>query len=88
MVVLPQEFVKTRYPGYFWNTKDKQLYSIKVTGVLKPIKFSKGGFFNGCTIEPGYRVSVDGVRRTLPLYYLNTLKPVQEHQVVEVAGQK
>jgi hypothetical protein len=32
MVVMPDEFVATRYPGYFWNTDDQKLYSIKVTG--------------------------------------------------------
>ena len=73
MVVMPVEFVATKYPGYFWNTKTKQLYSVKVTGILTPIKFSKGGQFGWRNILPGYRVSVKGVRRLLRLEYLNSL---------------
>ena len=29
------------FPGYFWNLKEKKLYSIKVGGTLKAIKESK-----------------------------------------------
>ena len=84
MVVLPKEFVATRYPGYFWNTTTKQLFSIKVTGELKPLAFCKGGTFNGHIVKPGYRVSHKGEKRTFPMEYLNTLKPVAEHQVIGV----
>ena len=40
MVTLPDNFTMTKYPGYFWNVLDKKLYSIKVTGELKPLVFS------------------------------------------------
>jgi len=46
MVTLPKEFVATRYPGYFFNTKDDQLYSMKIDGVLKPLRFYKPNRFN------------------------------------------
>lgn len=76
MVVLPAEFVATRLPGYFWNTVEQKLYSIKVTGELKPMTFSKGFVGYSCHVEPGYRVSHKGVRRTMTLNYLKTLAPV------------
>lgn len=86
MVVLPPEFVATRYPGYFWNTSDKKLYSIKVTGELRPLKYSKGGTFYGHTVMPGYHISHNGMRRTLPLNYLMPLKPTPKQQVIKIAA--
>jgi hypothetical protein len=76
MVVLPREYVATKYPGYFWNTDNQKLYSIKVTGELKQIAYHKGGYFYGHKVEPGYRVSHQGNRRTYTLDYLHGLKPV------------
>lgn len=84
MVVLPKNFVMTRYPGYFWNVVEKKLYSIKGSGELKPIKFNKGGFFNGHSIEPGYQISVDGTRRRYTMDYLNSLKPVKGIETIGV----
>lgn len=75
MVTLPVEFVATKYPGYFWNTADKKLYSLKVTGVLTPLAFHKGGCFYGHVIEPGYQISVNGRKRRFTVDYLNSLKP-------------
>lgn len=63
MITFPDGFVATRFPGYFWNTTDEKLYTMKVTGVLRPMRV--------CTPPPGqngiasYRVSVNGVRRRL-----------------------
>jgi hypothetical protein len=73
MVTLPEEFVQTKYPGYFWNLTDKRLYSLKVTGELKPMAYSKGGYFYGRDIPPGYKISVNGHRRLFTLEYLTTL---------------
>jgi hypothetical protein len=86
MVVLPKEFVATKYPGYFWNTKEKQLYSLKVTGELRRLAYHKGGYFYGHKVDPGYRVSHKGDRRLYTLDYLNGLKavPVGEHEVIGV----
>jgi len=42
MVTLPREFIAIRkYPGYFWNSIDKRLYSLKKFGVLNPLKRQK-----------------------------------------------
>lgn len=84
MVVLPSEFVATKYPGYFWNTMEKALYSIKVTGELKKMVYHKGGYFYGHKVDPGYRVSHKGERRLYTMDYLNSLNSVQEHQVIKV----
>jgi hypothetical protein len=73
MVTLPPEFIATRFPGYFWNPSDSKLYSVKVTGELKPLKMSKASFFNKGIA--GWTVSVYGQRRYLPLYVLTKLKP-------------
>ena len=85
MVTLPVEFVKTKYPGYFWNVTTKKLYSIKVTGELKPLKFQKGGTFGWKVIAPGYAVSVGGVRRRMTLDYLHTLYWIDQKQEIGVA---
>ena len=37
MVTLPKDFVAIKFPGYFWNIKEQRLYSMKVTGVLRPL---------------------------------------------------
>ena len=81
MIVFPSEFVPTRYPGYFWNTAEKKLYSIKVTGELRPLRFQKGGRFFGKIVQPGYRVSVKGERRTMTLKYLNSLAANVNHTI-------
>jgi hypothetical protein len=52
---------------------EKKLYTIKVTGELRPLAFSKGGFFYGQQVEPGYRISVGGVKKRLTLNYLEKL---------------
>lgn len=84
MVVLPKEFVAIKYPGYFWNTANLKLYSIKVTGELKPLAYCKGGWYNGHQVAPGYRVSKNGTRHTIPLDDLIILKPVIGHEIVGV----
>ena len=84
MIVFPPNFVKTRYPGYFWNLTDKKLYSIK-SGMLKPLAFNRGGVFFGKTIEPGYQISVAGVKRKLTLPYLHTLSLPVQNEIVDVA---
>ena len=92
MVVLPSEFVATRYSGYFWNTKDETLYSIKVSGELKKLKFypERKFFYQGrlCKSAPGYRISIDGQRQTLQLAYLKSLKSTAKHQVVKYREQQ
>jgi hypothetical protein len=76
MVTLPKEFVATKFPGYFWNTSEKKLYSVKVSGYLHPLRYTRASpFTHG--VE-GYRVSVSGERRWLTLAYLNKLRPNED----------
>ncbi len=84
MVTLPKDFVATRYPGYFWNVVERKLYSLKVTGELRPIKFHKGGRFYGYVVEPGYPISVNGQRRKYTMEYLGSLKATNEIQEIGV----
>lgn len=76
MITFPKEFVATKYPGYFWNIADKQLYSIKVTGVLRPLKRCKPCFYNHGF--DGYQISVNGRKRYLHTEYLSKLTPKRE----------
>jgi hypothetical protein len=74
MVTLPPEFVATKYPGYFWNYSTMKLYSLKVSGELRPLKHITPNYFNNWHCG-GYRVSVNGVRKNLFDDYLHTIKP-------------
>ncbi len=85
MVTLPKNFVATRFPGYFWNVKEKKLYSIKVTGELRPMALQRGGAFYGRIIEPGYQISVGGQKRRYTMRYLCSLKDTGDDQVIGVA---
>lgn len=85
MVTLPVDFVATRYPGYFWNVVEKKLYSIKVTGELKPLAFQKGGNFGWVKVPPGYKISVKGQKRMFTMDYLNSLKSTSAIQEIGVA---
>lgn len=71
MVTLPPEFVATAYSGYFWNLKNSQLYSIKVSGILKSLKVSYPNKFNH--FRHGYKVSVAGQPKFLDMIYLKKL---------------
>ena len=72
-VKFPHGFVAIKFPGYFWHVDTQQLYSIKVDGVLKPLKKVFPNPFNKIE-EPGYRISVNGKRRFVSVSYLQTLK--------------
>jgi hypothetical protein len=76
MVRLPPGFVPTRFPGYYWNVEEKHLYSIKVTGELKPLAkfagYTRYGWNHG-VIPPGYPVSHEGRRRLLTQQELEKL---------------
>lgn len=86
MIVFPQEFVKTKHPGYYWNTVEHRLYTIKVTGELRPMAFNKGGHFYGVYREPGYQISVKGRKRKLTMDYLGSLKATDKQEVVDISG--
>ncbi len=84
MVTLPKDFVATRYPGYFWNVKEKKLYSIKVTGELRPMTLQRGGSWYGHVVEPGYQISVRGQKRRFTMKYLSSLKATKAIQEIGV----
>ena len=63
MITFPDGFVATRFPGYFWNTTDEKLYTMKVTGVLRPMRISYPPLYEDD--HASYRISVNGVRRRL-----------------------
>ena len=87
MVQFPPEYIQlTRYPGYYWNTKEKRLFSIK-SGILKQIKLEKAykGYIRGygyVDAEPGYRISVEGQRRKLSQRWLCSSKMPTATQTV------
>ena len=91
MIVFPPEFVKTRFPGYFFNVDTKVLYSIKGTGELRPLKKHSG--FRGyhrflhryVDVLPGYVISVNGCKRRVTDKYLDSLiRTTNELQIVDV----
>lgn len=69
MIIFPPGFVSTRYPGYFWNIPEQKLYTAK-GGTLKPMVKRKA-FKNH---PEGYRVSVNGLKKTMVMEYLTGLK--------------
>jgi len=84
-MILPIEFAKTRYPGYFWNTESHTLYSLKIGGVLREIKISRPNRFNNYS-EPGYRVCVKGKRKFMSLSSLEKLSASLSVDVFPVKG--
>lgn len=82
MITFPPEFVITKYPGYYWNTVDCKLYTIKITGELRPMVFRTGNRWNH--YRSGYQISHRGHRKFLSMDYLRTLQP----QTIPVAENK
>jgi hypothetical protein len=66
MITFPDGFVATRFPGYFWNTTDEKLYTMKVTGILRPMQRCNPAPNDEHT-QASYRVSVNGVRQRLTI---------------------
>lgn len=74
MVTLPKEFTATRWPGYFWHLQEQRLYSLKVSGVLRPLAGPyKPNPFNHL-LGPAYQISVNGEKRNANVDYLKKLK--------------
>ncbi len=76
MITFPPEFTAIKYPGYFWNTSDEKLYSIKVTGILRPLKFQSANRYNQGVA--GYQVSAKGRKRHIPYETLLKLTKVKD----------
>jgi len=79
MVTLPAPYAATKYAGYFFNVEDKKLYSLKIDGILKPLKFTRPNHFNKMVYwrketRGGYYVSVKGRNRLLLIEDLLELK--------------
>lgn len=70
MVILPKNLTALKYPGYFWDTVNHELYSCK-TGVLKKIKRQRPNYFN--KYKTCYQISHEGRRRLLVVEYLKKL---------------
>lgn len=86
MIVFPPEFVKVPdCPGYFWNRKEQVLYTIKVTGILRPMKKQKAfrGYVYGRTVDKpaGYQISEDGQRGFLSHQRLVDKFPRETHSL-------
>lgn len=71
MVIMPEEFVATWFPGYFWNTKTKTLFTAKL-GVLVQMKRIRPNFWSQLD---GYKVSHKGKRYCMGYERLCKLKP-------------
>jgi len=81
MITFPDTLTMTKYPGYYWCTKRKKLFSIKIGGELRelrrrnitkiPRQKRPGIFLNNPYY---YIVSVNGARHWLTLDYLLKLK--------------
>lgn len=76
MIKFPPEFTALIYPGYFWNVRDKKLYSVKVNGILKPLKLQRAHRYNHYVV--GYQISVDGNKRYVPLDKLLKVSKVSD----------
>jgi len=75
MIQFPSgNLVLTKYPGYYWDVVEKELYTIKGSGTLKKMKRVKAGSFGRYTWKAGYRISHEGIPRKYTLEQLNKLK--------------
>ena len=92
-ITFKPEFIATMYPGYFFNTEDEKLYSMKIDGVLKPLKFYKPNPWNHLFRHPltlktgekvytkgGYYVSFRGRRKFYAIEHLKELA-VEPHVI-------
>jgi hypothetical protein len=66
---LPVGYISIKYPGYFWHVPSQTLWSMKVTGVLKPLPCRRIppaiAQMYGLTTDPCYQISVNGRKRRL-----------------------
>ena len=62
MNTIPHELIAIPdFHGYFYHPKERVVYSLKVTGKLKPLAFSKGHYVKGHGFfESGYNLSRKG----------------------------
>lgn len=82
MVVFPSEFVAIKYPGYFWHLTEQRLYSIKVSGILRPLSVSNHARYTHG--ENLYKLSVNGKKRHIYEETLKKIKAPSKNQTVPV----
>lgn len=87
MVKLPDVYAATWYPGYFFHLNTHVLYSLKIDGILKPLKKVHPNAFNQIQ-EPGYRVSYQGKRKFMPMSKLIAFTKDHRDQVHEIPVRK
>ena len=94
MINFTEDLTAIQYPGYFWSIKKGILYSIKIGGVLTPLKrrdiwtlrkFTQFGWKYDAT-EWYYQVSVNGHTKIITDVYLKNL--VLQDCTIPVAGEK
>jgi len=75
MITLPPQFIEHKYPGYFFNVIDNRLYSIKIDGILKPLRSYSLFFVNNKPVKiKHYQISHKGKRKHVTLDSLMLLK--------------
>lgn len=88
MIVFPLDYIKTQYPGYFWNVQTQKLYSIK-SGKLKELKMNSGTFpvypSHPTGIGPHYQISVEGWKQYIMLDKLKQLSNPLHTEIVDIA---
>ena len=84
MITLPSELKAIRgFPGYFFRESDKQVFSIKIGGVLKSLKHKTSpplqwNHFRGFS---GWELSKDGIRHNISDDAIAKLLIQEDHQV-------
>lgn len=79
MITFPPEFTAIKYPGYYWHTVEQKLYTMKVTGVLRPLKMSPANHFNHGIA--GYKISHKGKHRYMPEHVLKKITKAKDSVV-------
>ena len=84
MITLPSELKAIRgFPGYFFREADKQLFSIKIGGVLKPLKHKTSPPFqwNHFRGFSGWELSKGGKRHNISDEVIVKRLIQEDHQV-------
>ena len=71
-----------QFPGYFWSVLTKELYSIKVGGVLRKMKLNKAIWLPHVKLPEGYRISHNGRKKFISLESLHRLKVPTDEQII------
>jgi hypothetical protein len=66
---LPAGFVSIEYPGYFWHVPSQSLWTMKVDGILKPMKSRNIPYYiarqYNLPTQPCYQLSVGGRKKII-----------------------